>query len=124
MARRTRTSTTHRVNQRRVKLLTAAATRIDLESKEDAQLQRKVRQNWQIQAWTYYDSIPELGFFCYGDFLDIDARNSCRNIGLNNCQFLTFFLGQLRTITTFERLSSFFPLFGKTFEYRYYFRLS
>jgi hypothetical protein len=60
VARKTRTS--NRVNQRRVKLLTAAATRIDLESKEDAQLQRKVRQNWQIQAWTYYDSIPELGF--------------------------------------------------------------
>lgn len=60
MARKTRQ--TIRTNQRRVKLLTAAAQRIDLESKEDAQLQRKVRQNWQIQAWTYYDSIPELGF--------------------------------------------------------------
>jgi hypothetical protein len=51
-----------KVRARGSKLLTAAATRIDLDSKEDAQLQRKVRQNWQIQAWTYYDSIPELGF--------------------------------------------------------------
>lgn len=50
------------IRGRHSKLLTAAATRIDLQSKEDAQLQRKVRQNWQIQAWTYYDSIPELGF--------------------------------------------------------------
>ena len=55
MARRSRRTV-------RAKSLLAAATRIDIESKEDAQLQRKVRQNWQIQAWTYYDSIPEVGF--------------------------------------------------------------
>lgn len=51
-----------RVNPSRSRVLTAAAQRIDVESKEEAQLQRKVRQNWQLQAWTYRDSIPELRF--------------------------------------------------------------
>ena len=44
--------------RRRVRVLTAAAQKIDLDSKEDAQRQRMLRQNWQLQAWTYYDSIP------------------------------------------------------------------
>lgn len=61
MARR-RLSQATRTRRNQAKLLTAASYALNLESKEDAQVQRKVRQNWQIQAWTYYDSIPELGF--------------------------------------------------------------
>ena len=59
--------------RRRVRVLTAAAQKIDLDSKEDAQRQRMLRQNWQLQAWTYYDSIPELGFG-----LDFRAHSAAR----------------------------------------------
>ena len=46
----------------RPRVLTAAAQRIDLDSKVEAQRQRLLRQNWQLQGWSYYDSIPEVGY--------------------------------------------------------------
>ena len=48
--------------RRRSRVLTAAAQNIDLTSREDAQRQRLLRQNWQLMAWTFYDSVPEVGF--------------------------------------------------------------
>ena len=50
------TPTTH------VRMLTAAATRMDVGSRAEARLQRSLRQNWQIAAWIYSDSIPEMRF--------------------------------------------------------------
>ena len=47
---------------RRPRVLTAASKRIDLDSKMEAQRQRLLRQNWQLSSYTYYDSIPELGY--------------------------------------------------------------
>jgi hypothetical protein len=47
---------------RGLRVITAAAHQIDLESKAEAQRQRVLRQSWQLQGWTFYDSIPELGF--------------------------------------------------------------
>ena len=47
---------------RRPRVLTAASKRIDLDSKMEAQRQRLLRQNWQLSSWTYFDSIPELGY--------------------------------------------------------------
>ena len=60
-------------DRRRMRVLTAAAQKIDLDSKEEAQKQRQLRQNWQLQAWTFYDSIPELGFG-----LDFRAHSAAR----------------------------------------------
>lgn len=48
--------------ERRARVLTAAAQRLDLDSKVEAQRQRLLRQNWQLTGWSYYDSIPELGY--------------------------------------------------------------
>jgi hypothetical protein len=45
-----------------LKVLTAASSNIQLDNKEEAQIQRQLRQNWQLQAWTYRDSIPELRY--------------------------------------------------------------
>jgi hypothetical protein len=55
------------------KLLTAAATRIDLESKQDAELQRKVRQNWQIQAWCVDEETEILTRRGWLNYRDVEA---------------------------------------------------
>ena len=61
------------LRRRRTRVLTAAAQNIDLTSREDAQRQRQLRQNWQLMAWTFYDSVPEIGFG-----LDFRAHSAAR----------------------------------------------
>ncbi len=48
--------------QPQLRVLTAAATRLDLTDKREAQRQRKLREGWQLSAWGYRDSIPELRY--------------------------------------------------------------
>lgn len=42
--------------------LTAASSEIEVGNKVEAQRQRMLRQNWQLVAWTMFDSIPELSY--------------------------------------------------------------
>jgi hypothetical protein len=42
--------------------LTAASSEIEVGNKVEAQRQRMLRQNWQLIAWTMFDSIPELSY--------------------------------------------------------------
>ena len=42
--------------------LTAASSEIEVGNKIEAQRQRMLRQNWQLQAWVLFDSIPELSY--------------------------------------------------------------
>ena len=46
----------------RLRVLTASAQRLDITSRSEARLQRSLRQNWQLDAWTYRDSIGELRY--------------------------------------------------------------
>lgn len=45
-----------------IRVLTAAATRLDLSSKQEAVQQRSLRQGWQSNAWSYRDGIGELRY--------------------------------------------------------------
>src|SRR6266550_5822150 len=51
-----------RAQQHPVRVLTAAARRLDLENKKEARQMRELRQGWQSDAWTYRDSIGELRY--------------------------------------------------------------
>ncbi len=45
-----------------LRVLTAAATRLNLEDKKEARRMRQLRQGWQSDAWAYRDAIPELRY--------------------------------------------------------------
>lgn len=45
-----------------LRVLTAAADRLDLASRTQARRARALRQGWQLDAWMYRDSIPELRY--------------------------------------------------------------
>lgn len=45
-----------------LRVLTAAATRLDLENRDETRRQKKLRQGWQLEAWNYRDEIPELHY--------------------------------------------------------------
>jgi hypothetical protein len=45
-----------------LRVLTASSSAIKLDDKIEAQRQRQLRQNWQLQSWTYRDSVPELRY--------------------------------------------------------------
>lgn len=49
-------------DSRRLRVLTAAASRLDLVDRRQARRARALRQGWQIDAWVYRDSIPELRY--------------------------------------------------------------
>jgi hypothetical protein len=46
----------------RLRVLTAAAQRLDLTDRKQARQTRTLRQGWQIEAWAYRDSVPELRY--------------------------------------------------------------
>jgi hypothetical protein len=50
------------IKRPQIRVLTAAATRIDLSSRPEARRQRAFRQGWQLDAWAYRDSVPELRY--------------------------------------------------------------
>jgi hypothetical protein len=45
-----------------IRVLTAAARRLDLENRKEARQMRELRQGWQSDAWTYRDTIGELRY--------------------------------------------------------------
>lgn len=45
-----------------LRALTAASTRLDLEDRNEARRQKKLRQGWQSQAWDFRDGIGELHY--------------------------------------------------------------
>ena len=45
-----------------LRVLTAAATRLDLSNRKEAQRQHRLREGWQFAAWSYRDSVPELTY--------------------------------------------------------------
>lgn len=45
-----------------IRVLTGAASRIDLTDRKEARRQGRLRQGWQHEAWTYRDSIGELRY--------------------------------------------------------------
>lgn len=49
-------------SQTPIRVLTAAATRLDLKDAQGARQQRAMRQGWQSDAWSYRDSIGELRY--------------------------------------------------------------
>lgn len=45
-----------------MRVLTAASMRLDLTDRREARRMRALRQGWQLEAWAYRDSIPELRY--------------------------------------------------------------
>lgn len=53
----------HRADgHRAMRVLTAASERLRIDDRKQAQRMRALRQGWQSDAWSYYDSIPELSY--------------------------------------------------------------
>ncbi|HEY4452399.1 MAG TPA: hypothetical protein VGN13_12490 [Solirubrobacteraceae bacterium] len=52
----------HGPDERPLRVLTAAATRVNLDDRTEAKRLRKLRQGWQSQAWDFRDSIGELRY--------------------------------------------------------------
>ena len=50
------------LRNQRPRVLTASATRIKQDDREESRLMRMVRQGWQSDAWAYYDSIGEIRY--------------------------------------------------------------
>ena len=55
-------ATENKKKNRPFRALTAASSEIEVGNKVEAQRQRMLRQNWQLQAWTLFDSLPELSY--------------------------------------------------------------
>src|SRR5665213_2576214 len=55
-------ATENKKKNRPFRALTAASSEIEVGNKVEAQRQRMLRQNWQLQAWTLHDSLPELSY--------------------------------------------------------------
>lgn len=49
-------------NEKRIRVLTAAATRVNIDNRAEVRRQRSVRQNWQLDSYIYRNSIGELRY--------------------------------------------------------------